>query len=549
VSEPGSGNCEAQVWVDADQREPLRRIWRYVGYDEPNYTYTRNGRVLLSKLGQMSDAPYFIRCHFLLCSGDGAGEPKWGSTNVLTEEDSGHPLYSWAIVDRILDTYVETGCVPFVELGFMPQVLSSAPPGASYHGPGGEGWRFPPTDYGRWMDLIRALARHCRDRYGLREVSRWYWELWNEPDISYWRGSVEEYCRLYDYTVCGLLSAIPQAKIGGPATTSPGRPEAGAFLRAFLEHCTRGTNAVTGQAGTRLDYVSFHTKGGGYGVEPGAPKKTPTMHALLRHALAGLDIVASFPELRKHEVVLSECDPDGWAAGTIRDNPNLFYRNTEYYASYLACAACALVDLAHDQGPRVDGMLTWAFQFEDREYFAGLRTLSTNGIDKPVLNVFRLLAGLGSTRLRLKSDCARDLVAQGGAHDPSAPPYISGLAAIDQRNRIQVLLSSHHDDWDVKTPTQVTLHLSGWPSGNTCAVCRHSIDAVRGNAHSAWVQMGRPQQPTDAQVSALQAAAALEAESLSDVETRDGRCTFSLMLPAHSVCLLTLDPVERTSTR
>jgi len=108
---------------------------------------------------------------------------------------------------------------------------------------------------------VTALAEHCLTRYGLREVSRWYWELWNEPDIFCWAGTVTEYCRLYDHTVAGLTAVLPQARIGGPATTNPGRPQAAEFLRSFLEHCTRGTNAVTGERGTRLDFVSFHSKG------------------------------------------------------------------------------------------------------------------------------------------------------------------------------------------------------------------------------------------------------------------------------------------------
>nr|MBC8444570.1 beta-xylosidase [Chloroflexota bacterium] len=143
----------AQVRVDVARRTPLRRIWRYVGYDEPNYTYTPSGLALLAKLGQMSDAPYFVRCHFLLCSGDGTGEPKWGSTNVYTEDEGGRPVYRWEVIDRILDAYLETGCVPFVEIGFMPEALSSAPPDLPYRGPRAEGWRYPPRDYGQWMDL------------------------------------------------------------------------------------------------------------------------------------------------------------------------------------------------------------------------------------------------------------------------------------------------------------------------------------------------------------------------------------------------------------
>ena len=532
VEPSGRGQPRAEVRVYLDRREPLRRIWRYVGYDEPNYTYTPSGRELLAKLGSMSDAPYFIRCHFLLCSGDGTGQPKWGSTNVYSEDGNGNPVYSWGILDRVMDTIVETGCVPFVEIGFMPRALSSAPSDEPYEGPRAPGWRYPPKDYGRWMELVRALGAHYLARYGPREVDRWYWELWNEPDISYWQGSVDEYCRLYDYTVAGLTSALPRAKIGGPGTTSPRRPAAGAFLEAFLRHCVSGVNAATGQAGTRLDYVSFHTKGGGYGVEPDAPKKTPTMRALVDHVAAGLGIVGQFPELCRHEIVLSECDPDGWAAGSIRDNPNLFYRNTEYYASYMATAACTLLDLSDPSGLRVDGMLTWAFQFEDREIFAGLRTLSTNGIDKPVLNVFRLLAMLGGTRLALDIHPAGD----------AGMGELVGIAATNESGEVQLFLASHHDDWDVRESTEVAIGVSGLDDGRPYAVSSRWIDDRHGNAHTAWREMGSPQPPSEAQRRRLQEASRLRVEDLGRVVGERSRTDLSITMPAHGVCLLTLTP-------
>jgi xylan 1,4-beta-xylosidase len=526
---------QVEMRVHLERQQPLRRIWRYVGYDEPNYTYTARGRELLAKLGRLSDAPYFIRCHFLLCSGDGTGQPKWGSTNVYTEEADGQPVYSWEILDRVLDTIVKTGCVPFVEIGFMPRALSSAPPDLLYEGPAAEGWRYPPTDYGRWMALIRALGEHCLARYGLRDVNRWYWELWNEPDISYWRGSVDEYCCLYDYTVAGLTAVLPQAWVGGPGTTSPGRPAAGAFLDAFLRHCVSGTNAVTGRVGTRLDYISFHSKGGGYRAEPDAPKKTPSMGVLLDHIEAGLRIVGQYPELRRHEVVLSECDPDGWAAGSIRDNANLFYRNTEYYASYVATAVCRLID-------RVDGMLTWAFQFEDRETFAGLRTLSTNGIDKPVLNVFRLLAALGGTRLALQIDRSANQAGSSQEDDVRSAPELSGIAATNESGEVQLFLASHHDDWDVHDVTEVRARLSGLEEGRSYAVRCRRIDAHHGNAHTAWVEMGRPEPPSEAQRKLLQRAARLVTEDLGCVVGEHSPTDLALTVPAHGVCLLTLTP-------
>ncbi len=542
---PGAARPSARVVVDARKREPLRRIWRYAGYDEPNYTYTPNGRALLDKLGSMADGPYFVRCHFMLCTGDGAGRPKWGSTNAYTEDAAGDPVYFWDIIDRILDTQIEAGCIPFVEIGFMPKALTTGPSTLPYDDPRQGTWRFPPRDYEKWRGLIRALGRHCVQRYGLRQVSQWYWELWNEPDIFYWQGTVQDYCRLYDYTEAGLHEAVPQAYLGGPATTSPARPEAGAFLRSFLEHCARGTNAVSGRRGARLDFITIHTKGGGYRVDPTAAKKPPTLWELLRHVAEGLKIMGDYPELKGLEVNLSECDPDGWAAGTRHDNPNLNYRNTEYYASYIANSVCKLMDLGRDGPNQVDGMLTWAFQFENRPLFEGLRSLSTNGVDKAALNVFRLLARLGGSRLALSSSRARNPLASEGGDDPAAQPDLSGLAACDQEGRIQVLLSCHHDDWDVKAPATVALQLRGLAPGQRYTVVTRAIDGKHANAYAAWVAMGSPPRAGAAQMETLKRAALLKPGKLRDLTADSaGASEASIVVAAHSVTLIELAPAH-----
>lgn len=538
----------AQVTVDATQRTPLRRIWRYVGYDEPNYTYTSNGKALLAKLGRMSDGPYFIRCHFILCTGDGTGKLKWGSTNVYTEDEQGEPVYAWELIDRILDTYLETGCTPFIELGFMPEALSTAPEGTPYDDPRHGGWRYPPKDYGRWMELIQQLGRHCVERYGIGEVSKWYWELWNEPDIFYWTGTIAEYNRLYDYTVAGLTSAIPQARIGGPSTTSSmNRPESTGFLRAFLDHCVNGTNAVTGEQGTRLDYISFHAKGGGYSANAAATKQTPTIYTVVGNVAASLQVVEEFSQLKGREIILTECDPDGWAAGTIHDNVNLFYRNTEYYASYVASTVNHLIDLKVGDHFRVDGMLTWAFQFEGRPYFEGFRTLSTNGLDKAVLNVFRMLAKLGGTRLQLRSDATRDPLTQGGGDQETMPADVAGIAALDESEAVQIFLSCHHDDWDVHGTTEVTVRVNGLPAGESYTVAQSLVAEGHSNAYTAWDQMDRPQPPTAAQLAQLKRAARLKTVVLGDVNVEHvadgyGHIVLNITLPNHSVCLLRLQP-------
>jgi len=536
-----------RILVDAARTSPLRRIWRFEGYDELNYTYTPRGRELLAKLGGLSDAPYFIRAHFLLCSGSGVGGPKWGSSNVYTEDAEGNSVYSWDIIDRVFDTYLETGCVPFVELGFMPEALSTAPASVTCGDPREGGWKYPPRDYGKWRELIRRLAEHCLARYGLRSVSRWYWELWNEPDIPfYWQGGVQEYSRLYDYTVAGLTEVLPQARVGGPGTTNPGREKAGAFLRAFLEHCVKGTNAVTGAIGTRLDFVSFHSKGGGFKKDPKEGKHTPSLDQLVDNVAVGLDITARFPGLAGREIVVTECDPDGGAASGKYDNPNLVFRNTEYYASYVAAAVCRLLDLERGGGSfRVDGMLTWAFEFEDREYFEGFRTLSTNGIDKPVLNVFRFLSNLGTRRL------AVDLVSvplSGGEHRGGHPaaddlPRLGALAAGGEDGSVQLFLVSHHDDWDLRTGVRAEITLSGLPEKRSYRLRRFQIDHRASNAHTLWREMGEPREISDAQIRELALAGRPSLAEQGTVSAGpEGTATLELNLPSHCVCLVVLSP-------
>src|SRR5947207_6025843 len=185
------------IYVNAAQTiGPYKPIYAYFGYDEPNYTYTANGRKLVGELAGLSRDSVYIRTHFMLTTGNGTPALKWGSTNAYTEDAAGRPIYDWTIVDRILDTYVQRGMKPLVEIGFMPEALSTNPNPYRHQwraGPGAPplytGWTYPPKDYDKWRDLITAWVAHSVKKYGQREVESWYWEVWNEPDIGYWHGT------------------------------------------------------------------------------------------------------------------------------------------------------------------------------------------------------------------------------------------------------------------------------------------------------------------------------------------------------------------------
>src|SRR5437764_3052561 len=116
------------IHVDAAARlGPFKPSFSYFGYDEPNYTYMKNGPKLVGELAALSYVPVYIRAHHLLCTGDGTAALKWGSTNAYTEDAAGKPAYDWTIVDRIFDTYLARNAKPFVEIGFMPEALSVHP--------------------------------------------------------------------------------------------------------------------------------------------------------------------------------------------------------------------------------------------------------------------------------------------------------------------------------------------------------------------------------------------------------------------------------------
>jgi xylan 1,4-beta-xylosidase len=252
---PAPAQPAVEILVDANSIQgAFRPIYAYFGYDEPNYTYTANGQKLIAELAALSPVRVEIRTHHLLVTGDGTAALKWGSTNAYTEDANGQPVYDWTIVDRIFDTYEQVNAKPFVEIGFMPQALSSNPEPYTLHWPkqDGKGWSYPPKDYAKWAELVRQWVLHAVARYGKAEVESWSWELWNEPDISYWRGTPEEYDKLYDYTADAIKRALPATHVGGPGTTGPAAQKAADYLKQFLEHCARGVNAVTGKTGAQI---------------------------------------------------------------------------------------------------------------------------------------------------------------------------------------------------------------------------------------------------------------------------------------------------------
>ncbi|HKV78980.1 MAG TPA: hypothetical protein VJP02_12595 [Candidatus Sulfotelmatobacter sp.] len=529
------------IQVDAARRlGPLNPVWNYFGYDEPNYTYAPHGRELIAELAASNRGRVQIRTHNLLTTGDGAAALKWGSTNAYTEDSAGHPIYDWSVVDKILGTYLESGAKPFVEIGFMPEALSTHPEPYRHHFPQGElflGWTYPPKDYDKWRELVYQLVLHCVTRYGTSEVATWNWEVWNEPDIPYWHGTPEEYDKLYDYAVDGVRRALPEAKVGGPATTGPGSAKAAAFLKQFLQHCASGTNSATGKTGAPLDFISFHAKG--------APQvKEGRVQMGLAHQLRdveeGLKIVSSFSQFARLPVILSESDPEGCAACSAKDHPQNAYRNGTLYPAYTAVAIREMLDLNERSKTDLAGILTWAFEFEDQPYFLGYRTLATNGIDKPVMNLFRMLGLMPGERVEVNSGAAvgLDEMLTAGVR---AKAEVDGLAARGD-HEVTVLVWNYQDGEAAVAEKPVQLNVAELPTSARRILVKHyRIDQSHSNSYTVWKAMGSPQSPSREQYEALKVAGQLQLlESPRWVESKDGTVGLEFAMPEESVSLVEL---------
>ncbi|WP_317172671.1 GH39 family glycosyl hydrolase [Hymenobacter polaris] len=543
----GSVACAqpAPTTITVDVRKPLGPlppVWAYFGYDEPNYTYLPDGQRLLTELAALSPVPVYVRAHNLLTTGDGTPALKWGSTNAYTQDKKGRPVYDWTIVDRIFDAYVSRGMKPIAQLGFMPEALSTRPVPYRHHWqPGADyntiytGWAYPPTDYKKWGELVYQWVRHSVARYGAAEVATWRWELWNEPNIGYWQGTPEEYNQLYDYTEAAVHRALPTATLGGPETTGPGWDKAATYLRGFLAHCASGKNYVTGKTGTRLDYISFHAKGAPRLVEGHVRMN---MGAQFGDIEEGFKIVSSFPTLRQLPIIIGENDPEGCAACGVQTNPENAYRNGTLYASYTAAVYARLADLAAQYQVNLAGAVSWSFEFENQPWFAGYRDLATNGVDKPVLNVFRMLGLMRGARVAVANPAALT-VADIRAQAQSQRPDVGALATADAHSATVLLWHYHSDDLPAP-PAETTLALGGL-AAEKVLVQHYRIDQAHSNAYAAWQALGSPQAVTPAQRQALEQAGQLALlTSPAWVSTPGGRVALPLTLPSQGVSLLRL---------
>ena len=431
---------------------------------------------------------------------------------------------------------------PIAQMGFMPEALSSHPQPYRHHWKPGDnyndiytGWAYPPKDYKKWAELVYQWVQHSVKKYGKAEVESWYWELWNEPNIGYWKGTTEEYIKLYDYSADAVKRALPTAKVGGPEVTGPAWDKSAIFLKTFLNHVTKGTNYVTGNTGSPIDFITYHAKGDPKVVDGHIRMNMGTQ---LRDMDKGFEIVASYPSLKHLPIIIGESDPEGCAACSEDFNPQNAYRNGTMYSSYTAASFARKYELAEARGVNLLGAVTWAFEFENQAWFRGFRDLATNGVDKPVLNVFRMFGMMNGNRVTVKQNLAYDYtkVRDKSVRDEAD---INALAAIGTTlANATVMVWNYHDDMVPGPDADVEVAIKGLPAVKAL-LSHYRIDSKHSNSYEAWKKMGSPKQPTPQQIKLLEKAGGLQLLNKPTwIMAKNGETIVKMSLPRQGVSFL-----------
>jgi xylan 1,4-beta-xylosidase len=310
----------------------------------------------------------YIRMHGLLTDDMG----------VYREDKKGNPEYNYQYVDVLFDYLLSTDIKPFVELGFMPQALASGDKTIFWW----KGNVTPPKDYEKWAALIRNLTEHFTQRYGADEVKTWYFEVWNEPNLSpgFWSGTQEEYFKLYKYSANAIKSVNADYRVGGPATAGA------AWEPEMIEFCKKNN--------VPIDFISTHS----YGVNAGYLDEygnNGTILAPQKMAVSG-DVLQSRKEISESSKPDLDLHYTEWSASYTPSDP---IHDSYHEAAYI-------LQKLKQVGNAAQSMSYWVFTdiFEESAprftpFHGGFGLLNIQGINKPAFYAYQFLNRLGNTEL------------------------------------------------------------------------------------------------------------------------------------------------------
>ncbi len=450
---PSDQSSAQPVVIDARATgTPFPHFWEQMfGSGRANLSLRQGYRDDLVRVKKITGFQY-VRFHAIFHDENG----------VYSEDEKGNPIYNWSYVDQIYDGLLSAGVRPFVEISFMPKALASR---LDYHAFWYKQIVSPPRDYAKWDAFISAFAQHLVDRYGIGEVSQWYFEVWNEPNIDFWTGrpAQQTYFDLYDHTARALKAVNPKIRVGGPATAQA------AWVGDLIAHTTENN--------VPLDFVSTHVYGNDSAKDVFHDNRPIAPHQMVCLAVK-----------KVHEEIEHSARP---RIPLIWSEFNASYMNEQQITDSIYMGPW-LADMISQCDGMVDLMSYWTFSdvFEEQgvvktPFYGGYGLVAEDGIPKPAFDAFALLHELGGERLPVH------------AGDVLATRRKDGTLEVAVWNLVEPGVTG--------ADKTMTFDLKNIAAGAHVTI--HRVDASHGDTLDAWKKMGSPVYPTKAQIEALRKAA------------------------------------------
>ena len=505
-----------------ESRHTIKNFWNHLHFHPADAIEDLWGREIIDKISEDKGAQY-IRLHAML-------------EDIVFRDEQCRLSYDFRISDQRLDYLVSKGFKPFLIYDFMPVDIAKDPTLFStmkrY-----KGKRFnfsEPADYREWEEVCRTYTVHLMNRYGVEEVSDWYLECWNEPDHSYWLNNerspspeqlqekLEAYCKLYDYFAEGVMSACAALKIGGPAAAGK-MP----FIEGFIRHCRFGVNHATGEQGSRLDFISFHT----YTMGPNHfdNGQFPSVDRLLEKTMLVYDVMKACG-CSDTKIVIDEWEGVSRGFDSIDDQKELVYRDNEYFPAHFALVTERFLKAIVDTGLPISMMMVvYSGQHNLVKDFDGYRALFTlNMFPKPIYNIYPMMRKLGSYLLESTIE--------------NSSRNVGVIPTRDEQGNIKVLVYQIEENvWKSPGNKKVTLVVNGLDG--RYRIRHYRIDRCTSNSFYRWTALGRPVNPTQEERETIKQDGKLSLYYPEEIV--DIKCTYSLdiVMTGNCVSLVELEKI------
>ncbi len=425
-----------------------------------------------------------VRFHGLLCDDM--------STFI---EHEGERVYSFVNTDRIFDFLVSSGMRPFVELSFMPTALASGDTTVLHY----RANITPPKHYKQWAKLISKLISHWIQRYGVKEVRQWFFEVWNEPNLpnDFWKGTQEDYFKLYHDTAKAIINVDDSLQVGGPATAK------NEWIDEFRDFCDQNNVPVR--------FISTHH----YPTDAFGSASDDTVQQLARSRRSILREEAQETFHRAHGL------PVYYTEWNTSSNPRDSMHDEPYAAAFI-------IKTVMEASGLMEGYSFWTFSdifeeeyFHSEPFYGGFGLLNIYGIAKPSYRAYQLMHALGTERLLVD-----------GLHNTV------GAWVIKNERSITILLTNYALPLHPIDTEQISIVLENAQAPSAAFIER--IDSTHANAKAIWLEMGSPEYLMESDVAHLEGASSLRKES-HPLRYENGAIFLELTLPAQAVSAISLE--------